>query len=85
MGKQGIALKYGVHRTFDGRQSGDVLAAGKNLARIGQFQAGNDAQQGGFTTARRSQQREKLPGLDIQGDVVQGFDLAKGLADILCG
>src|SRR5690242_18868250 len=48
---------------------------------VGPLEAGDDAQQGRLTAARRPEQGGELSGRDGDGDVVEGDESAEALAD----
>ncbi|EFC57170.1 hypothetical protein ENTCAN_05683 [Enterobacter cancerogenus ATCC 35316] len=55
--------------TIFGRNLGDILVLKVNMAAIDAFQPGDKAQDGGFATARRAEQREKLTVFDGQIEI----------------
>src|SRR5262245_42718171 len=63
-------------------QSINTPSADADLTAIEVGEAGDHAQQRGLATAGWAQQREKLSGLDIQGDVFDGNDRSKGPGDV---
>lgn len=60
-----------------------IAAVEKHLTSVSGLQAGNDPQQGGFTTTGRSQQADQLAGRKIQCDIVKGDEITETLDDIL--
>mgnify|MGYP000864501327 CR=1 FL=1 len=57
----------------------------QDLPRIGEFQAGDDAQQRSFAASRRAEQGNQLSGRNVDGYVVQRMESTKVLADIADG
>jgi hypothetical protein len=53
VGKQGIALKHGIHRTLEGQLAGQRFAIQADVAAADILETGNHAQQGGLATAGR--------------------------------
>ena len=49
---------------------------------LGQFEPGDDSQQGGLAASRRAQQGKEFPRRDLEGDVVQGDDVSELFADM---
>ncbi len=60
---------------------GRILAAKQHLSGIRLFQAGDNAQQGGFATAGRPKQCQQLAGINRQADIVKRNELAELLAN----
>jgi hypothetical protein len=54
---------------------GDLLATVVDATGRGLVEAAHDVQEGGFATARVSQQDHKLPGKKFQVDAAQGVDI----------
>jgi hypothetical protein len=82
VGKQRVALEHDAVVAPSRWQARDIASGLKNLARSLHLQARNDAQQGGFATARRPQKTDKLAFLNGEIDVLQGGKAAKLLADM---
>ena len=49
----------------------DRLCADEQLSRIGKIEAGNEAQQRGFSTATRADKRNKFAGVERDRDLIQ--------------
>src|SRR5262245_10305397 len=62
-----------------------VFAIAMNAATIGRLQPGDDPQQGRLAGARRSQKRDERAAVDLEIDVVYGFELAECLGDVCNG
>ena len=75
-------LKHKSHLAIAHMQVSGVFTAKGNIAAVGCFQPGNDAQQRGFSAARGAQQRHQLARFNGQIDVVQRDEIAKALLDI---
>jgi hypothetical protein len=65
MGKQGVVLKYGMHRALEGRHPQQGTSSQANVSPIGRFKASNQPQGRGFAATRRPYQCEKFPGLNL--------------------
>ncbi len=74
--KTGLALVRG--------NGGHILAIIQNLrvARIGKFQPGNDAQQGGLARTGRPEQGDEFAGLDLEIHVVERGEVAEFFCDV---
>ena len=70
MRKQGVALKDGIDVAVFRRDMGDIVIFEMDPSAVDVFQAGNKAQNGGFTAARGAKQSEKLTIVDGQVKVV---------------
>lgn len=57
-----------------GRPSTDILVVDIDLAAGWRVNAADQIQQGGLATARRSGDRQKNPGIEGQGNILQGLD-----------
>ncbi|MNF70462.1 hypothetical protein D3C84_523730 [compost metagenome] len=68
--EQRVGLEHHVDRPLVGRQVGDVLAVEVDAPLGRPFETGEHAQQGRFTRARATEQREYLAFVDGQRDVV---------------
>ena len=77
--EQRIVLKHETDMTFAHMQLGGLFAKERNTARIGAFQPGNDAQQGGLATAGRAQQCNQFATGELQRDIVEGSEIAEFL------
>src|SRR6266481_8538443 len=72
MAEQGIMLKDQADAPFAGTAIGRILAGDIQLARIGEFEPGDDAQQGCLAGARGAQQRHELARGDGEIDPIDG-------------
>ena len=61
----------------------DAIAGNADLAAGNVLEASNHAQQGGLAAARRADKHDELAVLDPEVDVMQHFDGAIGLLDVL--
>ena len=66
MRKQGVALKDGIDVAVFRRDMGDIVIFEMDPSAVDVFQAGDKAQNGGFTAARGAKQGEKLTIVDGQ-------------------
>jgi len=82
MGKKGVALENRVDFPLGRRQAGYVPSAQKNMPGIWQFQARDEAQQGGFPASRRPEQGEELAFPDFQVYPFQGNVATEALLDL---
>ena len=62
---------------------GDVAAADRDGAAAGLLEAGDQAQQGRFSAARRADEHDELAIGDRQVDAMDDMDIAEGFADAL--
>ena len=83
MGEEGVVLEDGVDIPLVGGEGGDVPALQDDAAGIGGFQAGDDAEGGGFAAAAGAQEGDKLPLLDIDADAPEDLGIAECLGNIL--
>ncbi len=60
-----------------------IVAIEQDAPRIGMLEPGDDPEQRGLAAAGGPQQRDELARREIERDVVQGNELAEGLADAL--
>ena len=59
------------------------FGAGKeDLALIGRFHTGDDAQQRGLAAARRTEERNEFAGRNVEVDVVERDEIAEALGDV---
>ena len=81
-GEQSVALEHHADVTlFDGCV-GDVLAADADSTGTGRDEAGDGTQGGGLTTAGGAKEGEELTFVDVNVDVLQGFEGAKSHFDM---
>ena len=80
--EQRVVLEHEPDLALAHVHGGGVLAGEQHAARVGRFQARDDAQQRGLAAAGRSQQRDQLAGLDMQRYVVERAELAEALGQI---
>lgn len=73
MPEKGIVLKYKADLTIARRRVRGVLVVQTNRAAVGQFQAGNDAEERGLAGSGGAEQRHQFAGLDFKTDVGEGF------------
>ena len=81
MRKQGVALEYGINVAVFRRNMSDIVIFEMDPSAVDVFQAGNKAQNGGFTAARGAKQSEKLTIVDGQVKVVDDRFTIKALAN----
>ena len=81
--KERIALEDRVERSLVRRDGRDVLALEQNASRIGSDEAGNLAQQGCLSAARRSEEGDEFAPAHIQIYVLQHLFVTEGLAKVL--
>jgi len=60
---------------------GNILTAKVDRAAIGEFQAGDNAQQGGLARTGWPQQGDQFTGFDMQVDIVQRLELTELFVD----
>ncbi len=70
------------HLALAGGGVGGVLVVEADGAAVGNFEAGDDAQQRGLSRTRWPEQRHQFALLDAQADILQRFERAVGLADV---
>ena len=58
---------------------GNVLAVKENLAAVGVFQSGDNAQERGFAAAGRAEQGNEFAGRDVEVDVFQRVETTEVL------
>jgi len=81
MRKQRVALKHGIDVTVFGRRISNVLVIERDTAAISRFQPGNQAQNGGFATARRAEQGDELTVMDGQVKIINDGLSIKSFTD----
>ena len=79
MREQGIALEHGVDVATAGWGAVERNAVHEDLALVECLEAGDQAQDCGFSTAGWAQKGEELALADIQGEVIHGDDIVKPL------
>ncbi|MCY1411333.1 hypothetical protein D9M71_267170 [compost metagenome] len=79
--EQCVGLEHHVDRPLVGRHVGDVLAIEEDAPFGRPFEAGEHAQQGGFTGTGTAEQGEDLAFLDSQGHAVHSQRLVELLGD----
>src|SRR5207247_7312567 len=67
---------------LEGRRIADRLAIQADLARGGEFEAGDHPKAGRFATARWAEHREELAVADLHAHVVDRSDFAEALDDV---
>ena len=75
MREEGIALEDRVDGPSLGCQVGDVDAVDPDRPPVGPFKAANHAQRGRLAATRGPEQREELPGTDLEVDALHGDDV----------
>ncbi len=81
-GEQGIGLEDESDPALVRRQGLHSLAVNGERARVSPGEAGDDAQQGRLSAAAGADQSDEFTRRDVEGDVVDGGDVAEGLGDI---
>ncbi len=81
MAKEGIMLEDESHLALAGGGVGSVFVVEADGTAVGNFEAGDDAQQGGLSRTRWPEQRHQLALFDAQADILQRFERAVGLAN----
>jgi hypothetical protein len=76
VGEEGVVLEDQIHRPPVGWGLGEVVALHQDAAALGPFEAGDQAQGGGFAAAGGAQQGEELAGADREAEVVHGGPFA---------
>ena len=71
MAEKGVVLEHEADFAFAHMLGGYVLAVKENLAAVGVFQSGDDAQERGFAAAGRAEQGNEFAGGDVEVDVFQ--------------
>ena len=69
--EKGVVLEHEADFTLAYMLGGDVLPIKENLATVGVFQPGDDAQERGFAAAGRAEQGNEFAGGDVEVDVFQ--------------
>ena len=83
--EEGVVLEDEADFSLAHVLAGYVLAVEQDLAAVGVFQPGDDAQQGGFAAAGGAQQGDELAGGHFEADVLQGVEAAEVFVDVLDG
>jgi len=81
---EGVALEDHGCLAFVGRHGGDVFLAEEDAAAGGGFEAGDAAEECGFSTAGRAEEEEQLAGGDFQRNAVERADGSEGFHNIDC-
>src|ERR687893_1855330 len=79
--ERSVVLEHEADVPLLGGQPGRVVALDLYGARVGELQAGDDAQQSGLAASARTEQGGQLAGGDVQVDVSEGDEVAETLAD----
>ena len=82
MTKQRVVLEYESNPATTNVERASFLAIDINIALIRRLQPGNDPQQGCLAGTRRTKQRNKLPGMDIEVDIFEGGERAELLRNM---
>ena len=69
-------------KCISGRGNADFFSVYKYLTAVGQIYAGKHIHEGGLTAAVFPQQRKNFSFVDIQADLVIGYEGAEGLGNI---
>ncbi|MNY27259.1 hypothetical protein D3C86_1611560 [compost metagenome] len=85
MRKQRIGLEHHVDRPPVGRNAGKALAVKDDLAGGRLLEAGQHAQQCRLSAARRTQECKELARVDVERKIVDGYEIAERLGDVLDG
>jgi hypothetical protein len=83
--EEGVVLEDEADAALAGRGVGDVLAVEVDAAAavgIGVFEAGHDAQEGGFAATGGAEEGDEGAGGDLEFEVFEGDVAAEGLADV---
>src|SRR6266498_1467801 len=83
MGKDRVALENHRDPAAAGRQFGRVAPADEHAAAVHLLEAGEAAEQRRLSAARGAEEDDEIAVRDIEGDVVDGGDLAERLANCL--
>jgi len=83
--EEGVVLEDEADAALAGRGVGDVFAVEVDAAvavSVGVFEAGHDAEEGGFAAAGRAEEGDERAGGDLDLEVFEGDVAAKGFADV---
>jgi hypothetical protein len=80
--EEGIALEDGVDGAAVGGEGGDVAAAEDDGAGVGDFQAGDDAEEGGFSAAGGAEEGDEFAVTDEEGDIAEDGGWAEALGEV---
>ena len=75
--EEGVVLEHETDFALAHMLGGYVLAVKENLAAVGVFQSGDDAQERGFAAAGRAEQGNEFAGGDVEVDVFQRVETAE--------
>ena len=78
-----VALEDGVHVPPEGGQAGDIGLAEMDPAGGGVLEAADHAQRGGLAAAGGAEEREKLPAVDLERQVVHRDNLGELLRHVI--
>jgi hypothetical protein len=76
-----VALEDRVDRPLVRRHFGDVLLAQKHQSLVRPLEARDDPKRRCLAAARRAEEREELPGPDVDPDIADRLDVAEALRD----
>ena len=82
VGEQRVVLEDHVDRALVRRVVGDVATAQQDGAAGRQLETADHPERRGLAAAGRAEQREELPGADLQRDAVDRADLAESLLEV---
>src|SRR5690606_16102773 len=77
VGPEGVALEHHPGLAPVRRQAGDLVLVEVNGARVGEMQTGDGAQQGCLAAAGGAEEEKKLPGRDVEVEMIEGDDVAE--------
>ena len=83
MRKERVLLEDRVHVATMGRNVGDVFAAEKDGALVGDFEARHDPQERRLAATGRSEEGDELSLRDVERHAVDGDRVAEPLDDVL--
>src|SRR5262249_5612589 len=66
MAEQGVVLKNKANAAFAGGLFGDIVAIKVHGSEVGEFEAGDDAQERGFSGTGRTEERHQFAGRDLE-------------------
>ena len=75
--EEGVVLEHETDFALAHMLGGDVLAVKEDVAAVGVFQSGDDAQERGFAAAGRAEQGNEFAGGDVEVDVFQRVEVAE--------
>ena len=79
MRKESVALEDGIHLTQVRLGGGDVTSVKKYTAGVSLLESADDTEEGRFSAAGRTEDRQKLTAFDGEGEVADDRSRAEGL------